>query len=166
MHASVFSTTLKGQDCGRTQKPEAETNLIRLPEDSLVPTIVRATALELLRSYPAPASQVTLAKALEDNDALIRYTAIRSLEYFDSETRIKRIAPKLYDPVKAMRMEAAMMLSMLPKDRLREDDLEAFDQALNENREAMIYNADLAAHRYNLGNLAVNLGDDQQAVSA
>ena len=150
---------------GRAHQPGAESELIRLAEDSLVPAIVRATALELLRTYPSPASQATLAKALEDDDALIRYTAIRSLEYFDAETRLKRIAPKLYDPVKAVRMEAAMMLSVMPKWKLREDDRKAFELGLAEYREAMLYNADLAAQRYNLGNLAVNLGDDDQAVA-
>ncbi|MEN8728776.1 MAG: tetratricopeptide repeat protein [Desulfuromonadales bacterium] len=151
---------------GRARQPEAEVDLIRLAEDPLVPTIARATGLELLRSYPSPASQATLAKALEDDDALLRYTAIRSLEYFDAETRLKRIAPKLYDPVKAVRMEAAMMLSVLPEERLREDDREAFRQGLAEYLEAMLYNADLAAQRYNLGNLAANLGDESQAVAA
>ena len=155
----------EGLAAGRRRKPEAEPELIRLAEDSLLPAIVRATALELLRSYPTAASQTTLAKALEDDDALIRYTAIRSLEYFDAETRLKRIAPKLYDPVKAVRMEAAMMLSVMPKEMLREDDQEAFEQGLAEYREAMLYNADMAAQRYNLGNLAVNQGDDEQAIA-
>jgi tetratricopeptide (TPR) repeat protein len=131
----------------------------------LVPAIVRATAVELLRTYPSAASQSALARALEDMDALIRYTAIRSLEYFDAETRLKRIAPKLYDPVKAVRMEAAMMLSVLPEERLRKDDREAFKQGLAEYREAMLYNADFAAQRYNLGNLAANFGDDAQAAA-
>jgi len=151
---------------GRSRQPEAETNLIRLAEDPLIPAIVRATGLELLRAYPSAASQATLAKALENDDALLRYTAIRSLEYFDTETRLKRIAPKLYDPVKAVRIEAAMMLSVLPEERLREDDREAFKKGLAEYREAMLYNADLAPQRYNLGNLAANLGDDRQAITA
>ena len=151
---------------GRAHKPEAETALIRLAEDPLLPAIVRATAVELLRAYPTPASQATLVKALESDDALLRYTAIRSLEYFDAETRLKRIAPKLYDPVKAVRMEAAMMLSILPEERLRKDDREAFQKGLEEYRDAMLYNADLAAQRYNLGNLAANLDDDAQAVVA
>ena len=151
---------------GRAHKPEAETALIRLAEDPLLPAIVRATAVELLRAYPTPASQATLVKALESDDALLRYTAIRSLEYFDVETRLKRIAPKLYDPVKAVRMEAAMMLSILPEERLRKDDREAFQKGLEEYRDAMLYNADLAAQRYNLGNLAANLDDDAQAVVA
>jgi len=150
---------------GRAHKREAETDLIRLAEDTLLPAIVRATALELLRAYPTEASHAALARALEDDDALIRYTAIRSLEYFNAETRLKRIAPKFYDPVKAIRVEAAMMLSALPEERLREDDRDAFQKELDDYRQAMLYNADLPAQRYNLGNLAVNLGDDQEAIS-
>lgn len=149
---------------GRAYHPDAEADLIHLAEDPLLPAIVRATALEMLRDYPSPASQAALAKALEDDDALLRYTAIRSLEYFDAETRLKRIAPKLYDPVKAVRMEAAMMLSRLPEEELREDDREAFKKGLDDYRSAMLYNADLAAQRYSLGNLAANLDDDPQAI--
>ena len=148
---------------GRDHAPEAEQDLIRLADDSLLPAIVRATALELLRSYPSPASHTILARALEDDDALLRYTAIRSLAYFDADTRLKRIAPKLYDPVKAVRMEAAVMLSGLPPDKLRKDDREAFQRGLDEFRQAMLYNADFAPQRYNLGNLAANLGKDTEA---
>jgi len=149
---------------GRAGRPGAEPDLIRLAEDPLLPAIVRTTALELLRSYPSPRSHAALAKALEDDDALLRYTAIRGLEYFDADTRLRRIAPKLYDPVKAVRMEAAMMLSGLPRDKLRRDDREAFKKGLDEFRQAMLYNADFAPQRYNLGNLAANLGEDLQAV--
>ncbi len=150
---------------GRAGRPEAEPDLIRMAEDPLLPAIVRATALELLRAYPNPASHATLARALEEDDALLRYTAIRSLEYFDADTRLKRIAPKLYDPVKAVRMEAAMMLSRLPMEKLRKDDREAFQKGLNQFRQAMRYNADFAAQRYNLGNLAANLGNDGEAAT-
>jgi Tfp pilus assembly protein PilF len=151
---------------GRSRQADAEVNLIRLSEDPLLPAIVRATALALLRSYPSTSSQTALTKALESDEALLRYTAIRSLEYFDAETRLKRIAPKLYDPVKAVRMEAAMTLSILPEEMLREDDREAFQKGLTEFREAMLYNADLSAQRYNLGNLATNLGNDEKAIVA
>lgn len=150
---------------GRAHTPEAEADLIRLAEDPLLPAIVRATGLSLLRSSPSEASHACLARALDDADALIRYTAIRSLEYFDAETRLRRIAPKLYDPVKAVRMEAAMLLSVLPEDRLRKDDRAAFHKALDEYRAAMEYNADLAPQRYNLGNLAANLKDGPRAIA-
>jgi tetratricopeptide (TPR) repeat protein len=151
---------------GRSRAVDAEAELIRLADDHLLPVIVRATALSLLRSYPGEASQGAMGRALEDEDALLRYTAIRSLENYDAATRLKRIAPKLYDPVKAVRMEAAMMLSVLPDERLREDDREAFTQGLAEYKNAMLYNADLAPQRYNLGNLAANLGNSQRAIVA
>jgi tetratricopeptide (TPR) repeat protein len=151
---------------GRTGEPEAEGKLIALAEDPLLPVIVRATALQLLRSYPTQASQTILAKALEENDALLRYTAIRSLEFFDTDTRLQRVAPKLYDPVKAVRMEAAVVLSTIPIESLRKDDREAFTTALAEYRAAMLYNSDFAPQRYNLGNLASNLGDADAAIRA
>ncbi len=151
---------------GRAHRAGADAALIATAEDVLLPAIVRATALSLLRSYPTADSRACLAKALEDADALIRYTAIRSLEFFDAETRRKRIAPKLYDPVKAVRMEAALMLSMLPEEQLRKDDRQAFESALAEYRDAMRYNADLAPQRYNLGNLAFNLGHEAEALAA
>ena len=150
---------------GRARKPEAQAELGRLAEDSLVPAIVRATALELLRAYPGPASEAVLVRALESDDALLRYTAIRSFGSLDAQARLKRIAPKLYDPVKAVRIEAAMMLSVVPESRLREADREAYRQGIAEYRAAMLYNADLAAQRYNLGNLAANLGDDTEAAA-
>lgn len=150
---------------GRAHAPDAQAQLIAQAEDALLPPIVRATALGLLRAYPDPASQACLAKALDDADALIRYTAIRSLEFFDAPTRLARIAPKLYDPVKAVRMEAAVMLSVLPPDRLRADDREAFRKALAEYREAMRYNADFAPQRYNLANLALHEQDLAGAVA-
>jgi len=151
-----YATTIKA---GRERRPEAEGDLIRLAEDTSMPVIVRATALELLQSYPGPASQTTLVKALEEEDSLLRYTAIRSLEHFDVKTLAKRIVPKLYDPVRAVRMEAALMLSALPAEHLREADREAYEKGLHEYRQAMLYNADIAAQRYNLGNLAANQGD-------
>lgn len=149
---------------GRAHAAGMDRPLIATAEDALLPAIVRATALSLLRAYPNDQSQAALAKALDDADALIRYTAIRSLEYFDAATRLKRIAPKLYDPVKAVRMEAALLLSMLPEERLRKDDRQAFRNALAEYREAMRYNADLAPQRYNLGILAQNLGKPEEAI--
>ena len=147
----------------RNRKPEAQPGLLQIADDPLLPAVVRATALELLRAYPTPESRAALTKALEDEEALLRYTAIRSLEFFDAETRLKRIAPKLYDPVRAVRDEAAAMLSGLAEGQVRPEDQEAFRSALASYRQSMLYNADLAPQRYNLGNLAFNSGDEALA---
>jgi tetratricopeptide (TPR) repeat protein len=142
---------------GRERDPKAGAELIRLAGDTLLPAIVRATAFSLLRNYPGEETLAAFKKGLEEEDALLRYTAIRNMENLDQETRLKLIAPKLYDPVKAVRMEAALQLASIPEKMIREDDRQTFEQNLEEYRQAMLYNSDFAAQRFNLGNLAANL---------
>ena len=149
---------------GRVRDPKAGAELIRLAEDTLLPVIVRATAFSLLRNYPGEETLAAFKKALEDEDALLRYTVIRNLENLDRDTRLKLVAPKLYDSVRAVRMEAALQLASIPKELIREDDRQAFEENLKEYRQAMLYNADFAAQRFNLGNLAANLSNSEEAV--
>ncbi len=136
-----------------------------LARDPLSPVIVRATALSLLRNYPGPETTETLIAGLEEEDSLIRHTAVRGLQNFDNQTKLDHIAPKLYDRVKGVRIEAAAALASVPKTSIRKDDLEAFEKALLEYEAAMRYNADFAAQRFNLGNLAAAQGDDDQAAA-
>lgn len=150
---------------GRAQSPKAEPQLIRLAADALYPTIVRATALSLLRAYPSEASRNSFVKALNAGEDLLRYTAIHNLPSLPPETVVKMVAPKLYDPVKAVRIEAAVTLASFPEHMLRGDDKATFTQALAEYRKAMEYNSDFAPQRYNLGNLSLALGEPEKAIS-
>jgi len=148
----------------RTLDLDAEEDLHKLSGDVLIPVIVRATALSLLRNYPGQLTTEILIRALDDEESLIRYTAIRGLERLDAEARLRYIAPKLYDPVKGVRIEAAAALAAIPKEGIKEDDIEAFETNLNAYREAMLYNSDFAPQRYNLGNLAAAQDDDYKAI--
>jgi tetratricopeptide (TPR) repeat protein len=148
----------------RAADPDAAEGLRTLAGDALSPVIVRATALSLLRNYPGPATTDAMIAALEDDDSLIRHTAIRGLQNLDLQTRLTHIAPKLYDRVKGVRIEAAAALASVPKTSLKDDDVEAFEAALREYQAAMRYNADFAPQRYNLGNLAAAQGDNDKAI--
>jgi len=147
----------------RAGSPDSAANLRTLAEDVLLPAIVRATALSLLRNHPSDETTATFTRALQDEDALIRYTAIRNLEYLDQKTKLRLIAPKLYDIVKGVRMEAALALTAIPETSLRPDDVETFRKGVEEYRQAMLYNADFAPQRYNLGNLAAVQGKTKEA---
>ncbi len=147
----------------RAGSPDSAANLRTLAEDVLLPAIVRATALSLLRNHPSDETTATFTRALQDEDALIRYTAIRNLEYLDQKTKLRLIAPKLYDIVKGVRMEAALALTAIPETSLRPDDVETFRKGVEEYRQAMLYNADFAPQRYNLGNLAAVQGKTKKA---
>lgn len=163
-----YGTTSKphyGETFFAARKGEANVGheLRTIASDSLLPAIVRATALSLLRSYPSAATTDTFTLALKDDEALLRYTALGSLTNPDRSTLLGLVAPKLYDPVKAVRIEAALLMASLPDSEIREDDRQALTDGLAEYRAAMLYNSDFAPQRYNLGNLANALGEAAQA---
>ncbi len=145
-----FGTILQA---GRSQKSEALPELIRLSEDRLYPTIARATALALLASYNDEKGVQTVHRALGDEEALIRYTAVRHLSDPDLKQRLRWLGPLLYDPVKAVRMEAARRLSGSTEAMMPADIRPPFKVALLEFRQAMERTADFPASRHNLGNL-------------
>ena len=148
---------------GRERKAEAAVDLVQLAENTLIPSIVRATALTLLAQYPQEDTTSVYTRAIEDDDALIRHTAIRNLYHLEQSVRIKLIEPKLYDRVKAVRIEAASVLAAVPVESLKSENRQTFEKVLEEYRQAMLYNSDFAPQRYNLGNLAAARGDTDSA---
>jgi len=148
---------------GREGRPEAETELIRMSGDLLFPAIVRATALSLLTSYPGEESAAAVKLALADEDPLVRYTAVDIVGAVSPEELVDLVAPLLFDPVKAVRLEAASRLAGLPTELLRAYQQEALDEALREYQEAMEYSLDFAFAGHNLGNLYVSLQEPERA---
>jgi tetratricopeptide (TPR) repeat protein len=140
---------------GRQRVPEDGTSLIQLAGDALYPVIVRATALSLLEMYPREDTLTVFERSLLDGEALIRQTAIAHLPVQDQERKAELLAPLLYDPVKAVRIEAARQLAGDPSQYLDADQQRVFRAVLTEYETAMYYSADFSFGRYNLGNLAV-----------
>ncbi len=151
---------------GRSRQPGAAESLIRLAEDPLYPVIVRATALELLAGYTGEAGSAVLERALMDPEALIRRTALKHQPSEDPMHRVRLMAPLLYDPVKAVRIEAATRLAGPPSRFLADDQRLVFEQTLKEYIAAMEYSGDFAFGRYNLGNLNAALGQTQSAIDS
>jgi Tfp pilus assembly protein PilF len=149
----------------RQGKPDTVDLLVKTADDILLPVIVRATALSMLVSYPEENSIMALERALADDESLIRHSAIRALNRFplNENQRLQFGVPLLYDPVKAIRMEAAMCLSPLPKELLKENERELFELALSEYKNAMMYSGDFPQSQFNLGLLYDNLDDLNKA---
>ena len=70
-----FGTILAAARAG---EPEAHAQLIELVESTLYPAIVRATALEALLEYPGEETRRVMQRALADEEALVRHTAVDS----------------------------------------------------------------------------------------
>jgi predicted CXXCH cytochrome family protein len=155
-----YGTTLAA---GRRGEQGAEEDLIRLAGDQLYPAIVRATALSLLRGYPSDGSTAAFARALEDEDPLIRYTAVDNAGAASAAAFVDLLAPLLFDPVKSARIMAASRLADAPAELLEPYQQEALAAAVAEYEEAMAYSLDFTFGGFNLGNLYARLGDAVRA---
>jgi tetratricopeptide (TPR) repeat protein len=151
-------------EAGRKGLPGAKQDLIRLAGDPLYPVIVRATALSLLTGYPGEDTLRAFELALMDDEALIRRTAVQSIYLSGQKRQTELIAPLLYDPVAAVRMEAASTLAGDPSKRLSSEQRKVFERDLQEYMASMEYSGDFAFGRYNLGNLYAALNEPQEAI--
>jgi predicted CXXCH cytochrome family protein len=148
---------------GRESRPEARDELVRLAGNELYPAIVRATALSLLGRYPGEESTAAFAIALADPEPLMRHTAVNNVVASSPEELVELVAPLLFDPMKAVRMQAAVQLVDAPDQLLKPYQRDALAETLAEYRKAMEYSLDFAFAGHNLGNLAARLGDAAEA---
>ena len=149
---------------GRLGDPDVHGDLIILSKDTLSPGIVRATALSLLSSYPSKKSFSTLETALLDADPLVRQTAISTINLllFDKDATL--IFPLLYDPVKAVRIQAALSVASIKNLKLTNDQKKVLDSGIKEYISTMEYSSDFPSGRYNLALMYHSLGQADKAI--
>jgi tetratricopeptide (TPR) repeat protein len=148
---------------GRAGDPDALDGLIRLAGDELSPAIVRATALTLLGAYPGDASTAAFNRALSDPEALVRHTAVSSVNTPDPAAFVELVSPLLFDPVRAVRLQAASRLAGLPDELFEPYQLEMLAETLAEYEEVTAYSLDFAFAGLNLGNLYARLDEPEKA---
>jgi len=151
-----FGTILAAARAG---EPGAEARLHSLVESALYPTIVRATALNALRAYASEQTSKVMQRALNDEEALLRHTAVESVMAETPEALVELLAPLLYDSVRAVRIRTASRLAGVGREYFKAHQREAFDKELAEYIAAMKASLDFAAAGMNLGNLYSAQGD-------
>jgi predicted CXXCH cytochrome family protein len=151
-------------EAGRNQMPGAINDLIKLAMDSLYPVNVRATALSFLKAYPDRETKSSYEFSLMDDEALIRRTALENLNLRDDREKVRVIAPLLYDPVKAVRIQAASELAGETSKYVDPDQKKLFQKVLDEFIASMEYSGDFSFGRFNLGNLYRSLDEDEEAI--
>jgi len=149
---------------GRNEMPGAHKDLLRVALDPLYPVIVRATALSLLKAFPGEETMRAYELSLMDDEALIRRTAVEALNVSHIKPLAALISPLLYDPVKAVRIEAAFKLTEGSSAHLGSREQEVFQEDLNEFIGSMEYSGDFAFGRFNLGNLYVAMKRPEDAI--
>jgi len=151
---------------GRQGSQQGLKDLISLSKDQLYPGIVRATALSLLSAYPSKDSYTALETALSDPNALIRQTAISTINLLQFDKDATLIFPLLYDPVRAVRIQAALGVASIKNLKLTKDQKKVFDSATQEYISSMEYSSDFPSGRYNLALMYHALGRTDKAIES
>ena len=141
---------------GRQGIPTAGAELADLALDANQPGIVRATALELLRSFAGPAAGA-VEQALLDPDPLVRFGAIRASQAIPPERRFRLVYRMLEDSVKLVRIEAARALAPVPRAMMPQSP--NLDSVTNEYIGSQLINADRPEAHVSVGVLLAARGD-------
>jgi tetratricopeptide (TPR) repeat protein len=155
-----FGTVIAG---ARQGDPAAEDGLHAILESSLYPALVRATALNELIAFPGERSDAAVQRALGDEEALLRVTAVDAVTSQTPEGLVERLGPMLFDSVRAVRLRVAARLAGVGREYLRAYQREALDKELADYIDSTRRNLDFAGAGLNLANLYASQGDNALA---
>ncbi len=155
-----FGTVLAAARAGEVGAQDGLTSLV---ENPLYPAIVRATALSASQAYPGEQTSRLMQRALNDDEALLRHTAVEGVAAETPERLVELLAPLLFDSVRAVRISAASRLGAVGREYFKAYQREALDKELAEYIEAMKASLDFAAAGMNLGNLYNSQGNAEEA---
>ena len=155
-YAGAFHATRVGD-------PAARDSLQALANDPVVPAVARATAVEFLRDWPSADTDAALVRALADPDPLVRATALRQQDGQPPEVRWRRASTALRDPVRLVRIAAALLLADRPASGLSSEDAAALAAATAELETSLLIEADRPDARVGLAQLRIRQGRQAEA---
>jgi tetratricopeptide (TPR) repeat protein len=136
-----------------------EGHVLRMMNDTATPAIIKATALYYLKNITTQNSLQILKKGLVNNDAQVRYRALRSLSNFPSDTWLNDVLPLLNDKARAVRIAAADLVVTLPATQIPSNYQNSFVSAKNELRNYVLYQTDFASGNLMAGDYFLKQND-------
>jgi Flp pilus assembly protein TadD len=156
---------------GQQDKPEAKEGLFTIINNRQKPAIIRASALNILSGFRGKDAIDVTALSLMDDDPLVRYEAVKGISSLipkatgieEQEKKYSLLVPLLKDPTLAVRSETARALTEVPATLYDQQDLEDFENALEEYIQRQESIEDRPEAHLNLGILYENMGDNEIA---
>ncbi|MEK9773524.1 MAG: tetratricopeptide repeat protein, partial [Opitutae bacterium] len=147
----------------RTGSRDAEKLLIQASHDRNTPAFTQSGALLALRSFISDASTAEAVRQLESNQSLVRVAALSKLEQLPPPQRLDHAVRLLDDEIKAVRTEAARILSSVPDSLFTSAQYNRFLEVFKELKNRYNSNLDRAESHLSLGILSENKGQFAQA---
>lgn len=130
------------------------------------PDIAKATAIGYLGEYPSRQTLMTSLQMLRSKDADIRRQALLALQSFPIQHTAAQIFPRLSDPVKTVRLEAARILAGIPRGSLAKEQKDLLDKVIEEYRQSLLFNAERPESQLALAQLYIQLEQVDKAQAA
>ncbi|MFC6688898.1 multiheme c-type cytochrome [Jhaorihella thermophila] len=127
---------------GRADPQAARTALLDLAGDTGQPGVVRATALWLVEQRADRPAADRAATMLDDPDPLVRAAAIGVQKAAGQQDRVQRVLPRLNDPAKMVRIQAAKALLGVPIAHMPERMAASMRRAMSEWQRSLVARAD------------------------
>lgn len=150
----------------RNSKIGAGEGLAEVIRNVQVPAIARATAMSEMTSYLGGRTMDVLTLGLSDSDPLVRVATVTLLEQAPLNLRVPLVFPMLEDPVRAVRIESARILSSIPAGQLDESQRAVLDNAVQEYIGAQMASAERPEAQSSLGSFYINRGELDRAEAA
>ncbi len=145
---------------------EARNLLLGVAVDTKAPPLIRGSAMSQLDLSNDSLAATVIGERLQSSDPLIRYGAARALQTAAPAARAQFGPAVLDDPVKAIRLTAALTLAPLGAEVIPADKQARFREVLDEYVATQRLNAERAESHTNIGNLQRYLGRADLAEAA
>lgn len=146
--------------------PGADRKLATLALDKKLPSIVRATAAELLHSYPGQVTLMAATQLIHDPEPLVRRAAVGLMELLPTGQRFELLSPLLEDSHATVKLAAARLLATAPLETLSPGQLKQGNQAMKIVIDSSMTTLDAPDIQSGLAQLYAGRGQYQQAEKA
>ena len=138
---------------GRRLDPDGVTPLVAVAKETdgrEIRPITRAGAVSLLGSYDSPKARSAITEMLGDGEGLVRLAAVGAAESWADDEQLRYLAPMLRDPLRAVRVEAARILTPISKQKFPAAVYDDWKNGAAEYLESLAANRDAAPTHLNL----------------
>jgi len=143
--------------------PDADPGLLAVANDPEIPAIARATALSLLVAPGTEPAREALGRGMADASGLVRIGTLRAAERLEPASRVSLARLGINDPARAVRLEAARLLAVLPNSAWPSSPTQEDQSAIEEYRRMQETQAERPESHMNLAAMALAGFDTETA---
>ncbi len=141
----------------------APKQLLDIIDNQQTPPIIRASAVMYAGQVPTMETNKKVKEMLHNKNPMVRKEAVTAYFPENDGDLINTIAPLLKDTSRLVRLAATTKLTPVPKEKFNSETKTLLDSCVNEYVKTMMYSADFAPSRHNLGIIYSDLGDYKKA---